>query len=84
MRLNRRRLLPGTVCAGGFGTQQQGGASRLLETRPDENPVSGRLRTTGSDEGRTGSVNAGMVQFVKLAAQPILILGHWLMLCLSI
>ena len=37
---------PGTVRAGGFGPQQQGRASRLRETGPDENSVIGRLRAT--------------------------------------
>ena len=39
-----------TVRAGGFGPQQQGGASCLRETRPDETPVIGRLRAAGSGE----------------------------------
>jgi integrase len=43
--------LPGTVRPGGFGAQQQGRASRLRETRPDENPVTGRLR---EETGRRG------------------------------
>ena len=34
---------PGAVCAAGVGTQLQGGASRLCQTRPDENSVAGRL-----------------------------------------
>ena len=40
--------LPGTLRAGGFGPQQQGSASCLRETRPDETPVIGRLREEGS------------------------------------
>ena len=39
------RRLSRTVRAGGFGPQQQGRASRLRETGPDENSVLGRLRT---------------------------------------
>jgi integrase len=41
----KTQRIPGTVRAGGFGAQQQGRASRLRETRPDENSVVGRLRT---------------------------------------
>jgi hypothetical protein len=47
-------IIPRTVRAGGFGTQQQGGASRLRETGIDENSVAGRLRTAGSHEDRSG------------------------------
>ena len=70
------RRLPGTVCAGSFGPQQQRGASRLRETCLDENPVTGRLRTTGHRKGQTGNMNAAMVYFLKVAVQPILLLGH--------
>ena len=42
------RRLSRTVRAGGFGAQQQGGASCLRQTRPDENPVAGRIREEGS------------------------------------
>jgi hypothetical protein len=38
--------IAGKVRAGGFGTQQQGGASGVCETRLDENSILGRLRTT--------------------------------------
>src|ERR1039458_4044934 len=57
----KNRWLPGTIRAGGFGAQQQSGASRLRQTCPDENPVAGRLRTTDSRKGRTGIVNAAIV-----------------------
>ena len=55
--------LPGTVRAGGFGPQQQGGASRLRQTRLDENSVAGRLRATGRRKRPTGSVNAATFEF---------------------
>ena len=61
--------IPGTIRAGGFGTQQQGGASRLRQTCPDENSVAGGIRTTGS-------VKAARVHFLKASVQPILILGR--------
>ena len=35
-----------------LGPQQQGSASRLRKTCPDENSIAGGLRTTGSGEGR--------------------------------
>jgi hypothetical protein len=46
LRLGRTRQdcrLSRTIRAGGFGPQQQGRASRLRETRPDENSVLGRI-----------------------------------------
>jgi hypothetical protein len=49
--------LPRMVRPGGFGPQQQGGASRLRETGADENPLAGRLRATHSGEDRIGRVN---------------------------
>ena len=52
---------PGTVRAGGFGAQQQGGASRLRETGTDENSVIGRLRTAGGEQSRIGGVKS--IQF---------------------
>ena len=51
-------LIPGKVRAGGFGPQQQGGASRLRETGADENSVLGRLRTAGGCKGLPGDVSA--------------------------
>ena len=69
-------VVSGAVGTAGDGAQFQGGASCLLEARLNENSVLGRLQTTGRRKGRTGSVNAATVQFVKLAVQPILILGR--------
>ena len=66
----QNRWLPGTVRAGGFGPQQQGGASRLCKTRADENPVSGRLRTTGGNEARTSIVN--VLSSSAVVARPLL------------
>ena len=50
--LNLATWVPGTVRTGGFGAQQQGGASCLRETRIDENSVTGRLRTEGNHKGQ--------------------------------
>jgi hypothetical protein len=47
--------LPGTFRAGGFGAQQQGGASRLRQMRFDENSVIGRLRTRGNSQNNLTS-----------------------------
>jgi hypothetical protein len=45
--------MPGTVCAGGIGPQQQGRTSRLRKTGTHENSVTGGLRTTGSGKHLT-------------------------------
>src|SRR5512137_225828 len=55
-RTRENRWLSRTVRAGGLGTQQQGRASRLRETGPDETPVARRLRAPGSGKGRSGRV----------------------------
>ena len=55
--------------AAGVGAQFQGGASCLLETRPDENSVAGRLRTTSRHKGRISSLKkrdkAGTISNLK-------------------
>jgi len=50
--------ITGTVRTGGFGAQQQGGASRLRQARSDENSVTGRLRAEGGSKNGTGNMNA--------------------------
>jgi hypothetical protein len=47
-----RHRLPGTIRAGGFGPQQQSGASRLCKACFDEAAITRRLRAAGHQRAR--------------------------------
>jgi hypothetical protein len=59
--------LPGTVCAGGLGPQQQGGASGVCEKGADENSVAGGLRKL-RPSGRPNSNAAKFISALELIA----------------
>jgi ribulose-5-phosphate 4-epimerase/fuculose-1-phosphate aldolase len=66
----------GTIRAGGFGAQQQGGASGVCQTGADEIAVAGAIRKANGGERRTGDLNSAAYQCIRPPSLRVVLLEN--------